>query len=333
MFYRNADCVRAPGSAPPFCLRQPLFKSSPVDETYISPGTGQFYALPKGYVSLTIERKLDANKTPALTVTMNEPESVPDTDHIYVLKYDHSEFSADKVKIETSERGLVTGVTTTTKDPLPGAIREFANFVVGVATSGISPTTAAAAAVPSDEAFKVEARFDPAEAESWANLRDHLREQYGVTIEIERPPLLGAATDEAIAAGCEEMVCYRFVLPYRITVEDPVSNARAEAIVVLPNEGPIAGIWVVRRSFAENKFTLTFTNGVLTTAEYDDPSALVGALMIPIDIAKAIVSIPSALFRFTIAHEATGITAQKNLLDAQKQLAQAHLDLRELRSG
>jgi hypothetical protein len=287
---------------------------------------------------MTIERKVEADKADkplSLSVTVNSPEFVPDTDHIYLLRYEQSNLSTDKVKIETNERGLINGVTTTSKDPIPAGIRELANFVIGVATSGITAAPPFAAfpgpAVDSGP-FKVEARFDPARAknggddETLTQLRGYLA-QFGVEINVRRPPMLGPSTDEKIATGCEEMVCYRFVLPYRLVVTDPISRGQAEAIVMLPNEGPIAGVRVVRRSFVENKFTLVFTNGVLTSADYDDPSALIGALMIPIDIAKAIVSIPSALFRFTIAHEQADLTAEKDVIEAQKALAQAQIDL------
>jgi hypothetical protein len=74
---------------------------------------------------------------------------------------------------------------------------------------------------------------------------------------------------------------------------------------------------------------LTFDNGVLTSAQYDDPSTLTGFLSIPIDIAKAVVSIPSALFRFTITRQTdvAELNAKNDVLAAQSKLAQTQLEL------
>ena len=67
---------------------------------------GHLYALPKGYVRMTIERKLEEKKS-VLTVTPAEPLLVADPDHIYRLRYKVDRKVSEEVKIEIGANGLL----------------------------------------------------------------------------------------------------------------------------------------------------------------------------------------------------------------------------------
>ena len=163
---------------------------------------------------------------------------------------------------------------------------------------------------------------------------------FGVSI---RADVLGSIeqTDvpETIAPQCHQVVCYRAVLPYSINIEDrSISKTSFDAVVLLPNGGPIAALDVTREALVENKVALTFEDGLLTKADYTDPSLVGAAVNLPINLLKAIVSIPSAIFRFTLATETDTaeieaekgkIDAQQALLESQTKLAEAQIKLRE----
>ena len=88
--------------------------------------------------------------------------------------------------------------------------------------------------------------------------------------------------------------------------------------------------WQIRRlSLVKNTTTLEFTNGVLASAKYDNPSVLTNAFQIPVDMLKAIVSIPSALFQFTLKRdtEPAELEAEKKVIELQTALLKAELEL------
>jgi hypothetical protein len=112
-------------------------------------------------------------------------------------------------------------------------------------------------------------------------------------------------------------------MPWRIDVatEDGTGPVKvwASQTVVMPNKNILGSIPIERAPFVKKEFVLSFTNGMLTSVQTKNPSEVLGFISIPINVAKAIVSIPSAMLKF----ETTQINADNNLLTAQ----QKNLDL------
>jgi hypothetical protein len=100
----------------------------------------------------------------------------------------------------------------------------------------------------------------------------------------------------------------------------------ARAVVVLPNKNLVGQIALTRAPFVQKKFNLTFNDGFLTKADLDNPSEALAFVQIPIDVAKAIVSIPSAMFDFKVREIQSDnklLLAQKQNLEYQKQIIDA----------
>ena len=295
----------------------------------VAAGEGVAYGLPKFYVPVTLERtKTVANKktTYAFTMTVaDEPIVAADPNHLYRLKYLHNAGSAADVDIKVDEFGLLNEVTSKTKDALPETLKDLGDFLVGVATSGVSTAFSEsllgdAAPALADEPFKITIIIDPSNAESWEKHAAFLAER-NASLGVNPLAEMGAA-DADVETNCAEMLCYRTPLPYEIAAEDKTAKVTEAAVILAPNEGPVSGIEVRRRALVENTLTLDFEKGVLLQAHYEDPSAAEAAVSIPINLAKSIVSIPSALFRFTVASDTEGakLEQQKSLLTAQKEL-------------
>lgn len=125
-------------------------------------------------------------------------------------------------------------------------------------------------------------------------------------------------------------IFYRPLLPYRFIMKyksrllpDGDREQQFETIVYLPNRAPILSFDIYRRAFVNNSYTIEFEDGVLKSIEWKKPSEAVGFLNIPIDIARAITSIPGQLL--TVKVQST--QAERELLEAQKNLMEEQLNL------
>ena len=293
---------------------------------------GILYALPKGYIKLTIERKLTIECKPEFSVALAEqPILVPDPDHIYVLRHDGDSTITETLDIQIGPDGLLEKIDVSSKDSLPGVVDELTSFIVGVSKGEFPSATVSGrqedgAPSPNTGPFKIEAVFDPNDK---ASLVTYLK-GYGVDLTIEKK-FKKINNNKQNNSNCENLICYRFLVPWKVSIVDNVTRETVDFVMLLPNEAPIAGIDVKRLALVENETTLQFNKGLLTSAKYINPSVVTSIVKIPVSMLTAIVSIPSALFQFTLKSktDSAELTAQKNLLVLQKELAQAHLDLLE----
>lgn len=294
---------------------------------------GHLYALPKGYVRMTIERKKNmVNDAFALVVTPAEPLLIADPKYTFRLQYDVDPLSSEKVKIETDSMGLLKKIDVTSTDPLPAAVHDLAKFIVSASTGVFTPAQLSVQSMQSQDEnseapklFKVDAVFDPSK-DKLKDLTDHLG-KYGVTLTAER---VGSKVNgNGYNVDCTKFVCYRFLLPWKISVTDNVAHMKTDVVVLLPNEAPIAGIDVQRLSLVENKTILEFNKGILTSSIYDNPSTVTSVLQLPINMLKAIVSIPAALFQFTLKSQTdtAELKANADLIKLQTDLLKAKLEL------
>ena len=297
------------------------------------PPEGILYALPKGYIDLTIERKPDC----IFSVTLAEqPVLVPDPDHIYVLRHDGDSTITETLDIQIGPDGLLKKIDVSSADSLPGVVNELTSFIVAVSEGEFSPPATVSgqrkAKTIDTGPFKIEAVLDP-KIEAFDSNNPSTKgplvtslEKYGVQLIIKNE-----FKENSTNSNCENLICYRFLIPWKVSIKDTVTRHRVDFVMLLPNEAPIAGIDVKRLALVKNETTLEFNKGLLTSAKYTNPSVVTSIVKIPVSMLTAIVSIPSALFQFTLKSktDSAELTAQKNLLVLQKELAQAHLDLLE----
>lgn len=110
--------------------------------------------------------------------------------------------------------------------------------------------------------------------------------------------------------------------PYRLTLSEG-NVVLGEALVSVPHPTRTIPLDVSRAAFASADTKLTMTEGRLTKFDYSKGSEAVGAASIPIDIAKAFVSIPAALFDFKVKKvqdDKELVAAQQELLDSRSAL-------------
>lgn len=91
-----------------------------------------------------------------------------------------------------------------------------------------------------------------------------------------------AVPDPSFDGGrdCGRGICYRPFRPTRIALE--VKGAFSQSgVFLVPDETQTLFVGLPQGAFAEQKYTLTFTEGVLTEYEQNSKSELVGALALP----------------------------------------------------
>lgn len=258
-----------------------------------------------------------------LTLTVDNVRYIPDCDFQYTVNLNHDIFHSDKVAVEIDPATkLLKGVNATLKDETPQIIRKIANAPVDVINAAN-----AAQKTPTDY-FEIKHDVDPTDKRSVEIFNAHLA---GLKrdIRLRTRPLVQLPHPPREKAHCREDLCFRTAMPYvvELATEDGGSpRVISQKIVVVPNPYLVASVPVTRAAFVEKKVILDFKDGMLVKSDIDNPSEVLAFVGIPIDVAKAIVAIPSAMFKFElkqVQNDAALLKAQKELLQEQKGLIDA----------
>ncbi|MGH7887517.1 MAG: hypothetical protein ACREPG_06605, partial [Candidatus Binatia bacterium] len=119
-------------------------------------------------------------------------------------------------------------------------------------------------------------------------------------------------------------VAYRPLTPCDIVLSG--NNMNLQSTLYLPDKSALNIFPINRGAFIKKVTTVTFDNGVLTEFTITKPSEALGFISIPVDLAKAIVSIPGEVLSVKVKREQDTtalVQAQKTLLDAQEALRKA----------
>lgn len=93
-------------------------------------------------------------------------------------------------------------------------------------------------------------------------------------------------------ANCARGVCYRPLTPLDVTLSVRGVYSRSDTFLV-PDPNTVLFVDLVGGAFATQKYTLGFTDGVLTSYKQDGQSEVVGLVSLPLAIAKAVLSVPA----------------------------------------
>lgn len=261
----------------------------------------------------------DPSPTPTLTLSIDKVHYVPDPLYHYGVNFNHDAFYDDDISVATDENGLLKSVDSITADRTPDIIQKIAEAPGQILTQKLVAGTG-------PKVFTIKYSLDPTSPTDVKTLNDLLSGVFkGDAIKfIARPAAAPDSLRSSWHPDCDVSICFRTAMPYVLelstaTSADPFIVARQ--VVVLPNRHVVGQIPITRAAFVTKEFHLAFTNGMLTSAHLKNPSEALAFIQIPISVAKAIVSIPSAMFQF----KTTQVTADNNLLTAQ----QKNLDLQK----
>ncbi len=266
-----------------------------------------------------------------LSLSIGKVRFIPDCDFIYTVKLDHNVFFNDDVTISIDPvTRLLKSVNSELEDKTPEIVSKIAGAPAEILGA---VNTALATGRTAVDKFEIKHDIDPTDPQSVHAFNRHLK-GLSPTIRLVTRPLIKLPHNPRVKPGCGKDLCFRTAMPYVIEIKttSPSANPRviAQQIVVVANPYVVASIPVTRAPFVKREVNLTFANGMLVKTQIKNPSEVLGFIGIPIDVAKAIVSIPSAMLKFEVLQTSNSsalIEAQKQNLTLQRELIQAQGEL------
>jgi hypothetical protein len=143
---------------------------------------------------------------------------------------------------------------------------------------------------------------------------DHRREQL---------PVLRASANVDLSP-CAMGVCYRPLVPIRVRMSFAGQSSQTQTML-FPDEAQIIAVNLRSGVFADQKYELSFTDGVLTSYSQNSRSELVGLVSLPLTIVRTAIAAPAQLLgarRQAAADEQAYLTAVASLAQQRAQVRQ-----------
>lgn len=265
---------------------------------------GVAYALPKGKVTIKVLEVPGTPDTPpnealgtkavagtpaTYQITYVSTDYVPDAAQSYVLKYKNNVMFEENVQVKLTKKGLLDLVKIESEDKTVEIVKkliEIAKNIRSIAQSAQATTI-------------YQASFDPLNPPELWQINQQLRQvrggPYSVSI-IEHPesakgslaaqPYLSPTEDDRIYG-----IAYRPVLAYGLTLSHKAIPQEVQT-VLLPQGAEVVYLPVHRHAFIKKVNTMDFDEGILVEATFNKPSEALGFVEIPLEITKAIASLP-----------------------------------------
>lgn len=309
-----------------------------------------FYYLPETLLKISVkslvlvkydaaEKTLfDSNRLLKQTYIVT-PENIADTEELLSLQYKSNALMSDDVKFEVNEFGLLETINVTTEDRTAEIITQLANAPSTVL--GISEV-----ADRSDEIIQqikeFEQTFEVKASEIYGN-----SDGYPIQYDIVVPNEMGIDEIKIVKAGFKiknngiipkenkskaiEILKHGdtrttvdgiLTRPFRNTEFEFVTNKitgneqKTKVVARIIDKYKILNTPINRTAFVKRTNELKIKGGVLVYNHINNPSSVEGFVSIPIDVAKAVVSVPAQLLQFKYDNT----QAKKQLIEGQGEL-------------
>jgi hypothetical protein len=293
-------------------------------------GGGHYYSLPKGMVTIefTPNAGKDSCKGTNKPPLKSTPSVVPDSAQMYTVELNSSAVFGDEFRIENEANGLLKSLTTKSKDNSVEITNQLLQLVTELKKGTSAPQTLSRSLDVSD-----------LQPQSIGCETVILRCVAGDSCNQDREMLIKGkfSTNKLIVTNLskfqnsketsttqicpQDAICYRPLVPWIVSVT--YDGKDVSEIVLLPDNDTIIPILVSRARFVEQTENYTFVAGGLTVTDIKRPSSAAGLFQIPLNIAKSIIALPSALLDFKI----TTLTQDKSLATAQLELLKKQAEL------
>lgn len=294
------------------------------------------------------------------TITLSVLPHAPDTAHRYLLRHDESLARDDKLKFEVSN-GLLSSSAAESTGQMSTVLL---NVVRALGAAGTSSTTMRIKSTqqpdlappkstpPACEPYDLDLRFDPTDAQDVARAKDALDRRgldLGLSGLARGPGTAGPAAPIARPAEPVAGLVYRAPVPMQIAVsatqnaagarqacglEEGVATARVSG--TFPDATTRFALPIQGAAFAKVSAKYGFKDGMPLSADIDRPSQLVAITALPVDILKALISVPAELIKLRVDYSsqaAAQAEAQVREAKAQQDLIKALDDLEAARKA
>ncbi|MEM6621128.1 MAG: hypothetical protein AAF674_02785 [Pseudomonadota bacterium] len=250
------------------------------------------YALPSAMLALTVSW---AGPGKPLQIKLAEPKTFPDPTARYMLTALPSAWAKDDFTL-VAEGGLLKSVNAVNEDKTAAVVSKVIELAAQAAklTAGLRTNRP-----PSVQPFDLSLLIDPYDAQSIAKAKAELT-QVGLVLSVGGPGGAALAPRDPNAEVCDHSLCYRVNSAVTVKVEDRkgwYGGPLKEFLVEVPDQSGTFGADIHRGACIKRTTKLEFTQGVLTSATLNKPSEVEACLSIPLDILKAVVEVPGALFK------------------------------------
>ncbi|MDB5009361.1 MAG: hypothetical protein JWQ06_150 [Mucilaginibacter sp.] len=285
----------------------------------------------------------------------NTVSIVPDPNAVFALNYISSGYMADEVKFSIDSSGLLENIATTTEDRLssiittvseaPSEILDLKFPIVYAADIKKVSQNKATETLQFTKKFNIlssEIEAGKTQREWYININGNvgnnvLRVDASFDIMIENNPNEKFKVKHETTAISGILTRPLHTVKMVVTLKNPPveSISKIAYELKLPDSSCLINVLIKRSPFVKRVNTPKFSSGLLIENYISKPSEFEGLVSIPVNIGKAIASIPAQLFTFTIKNKARGQIAememQKQILQLKKDIIEAEANMEKIK--
>jgi hypothetical protein len=248
-------------------------------------------------------------------------EYVPDPSKRFVVRYTPNLMSDDEVQVTVGKDSLLDAVEVKTFDRSVDVAKKLIEIGKNVARIMAQAGDVEKSAVPKATII-YEASFDPLNPRDLAKINKDLQHVYGAGNHNFSVSVIGRG-GMTKSGGYEDHrpadleggfsgIAFRAAGAYDLVLK--CDNAvQMVKTVILPNESETSYLPVTRSAFIERVHSLDFESGMLVKASLKKPSEILAAVEIPLEISKAILSLPGEI----VGDNVSKLQSQDKLVDQQ----------------
>jgi hypothetical protein len=286
-------------------------------------------------------------------VSLKALAAVPDPEARFVARHVESALRDDSLKLTVANGLLSTGEAAATGQAsavLVGLARIAAAGRVGTDPTSLKAQrltplvrsgkdAAPGSTADACTAYDFAAVFDPTDPQAVRGLASELAAKSGSSLKLQAR-IVGASPD-AVRPRAEAAsgLFHPALVPVSIVVEpenagacpNRESPAAARLNVVVPDSRTRLLLPMDGAMFTKSSIKHVFKDGLLTEVSIDRPSTALAIVSLPIDILKALISIPAEIVKLRVDYstqQTAEVTQQTKLLEAQLALLKAEADLK-----
>ena len=246
----------------------------------------------------------------------------PDPAHQYFFRYQPSAFTDDDITLEFSPQGFLRRICTIIDDQTD----EFINQVAELGTN-LASTLSGVATRSLERQVLFEGKVDPFDEKAMGQLNAYLK-QLNPSLALGARMLGPGENAPASSSASSERsgVFYKPPGTCELTLTSKSGEVSAEARI--PHPYQLGFIAIPQAAWVKTHFTMTFDEaGAPAKIEVKKPSTALAVAEVPLNILKAIVSIPAQLIQLRVNLQSDRREALRSQLESDKQMKALEAEL------